>query len=77
MRIENHNGTVRGYVDLGGEIEEHVITLRYGEGGITVGTSMCLPADAEHAKRILSCYKVAFDVAEIEVKQRVQHKVHQ
>ena len=64
MRIEKHNGTVRGYADIGGEIEEHVITLRYSEGKITVGTSMCLPTDAEHAKRILSCYKAAFDVAE-------------
>ena len=67
MRFENGNGTIRGYADLGGEIEQHVITLFYKKDKIMVGSSMCLPTDAKYAKEIISCYRTAFDIAEIEM----------
>ena len=67
MKIENRNGIIRGYADLGDEIEQHVITLYCGEGKFTVGTSMCLPTNSKYAKNVISCYKVAFDIAEIEI----------
>ena len=77
MRIENRNGTIRVYADLGGEIEEHVITLYCSEGKFTVGTSMCLPTNSKYAKNVLLCYKVAFDLAEIEIAKQNKAQYHQ
>ena len=67
MKIENRNGIIRGYADLGDEIERHVITLYCSEGVVTVVDSVLLPTNSKYAKNVISCYKVAFDIAEIEI----------
>ena len=66
--VQNEGDTVHGYVNKGGHYT-NAITL-YVDKKISVGSSMCLPTNADEAKDILICYVKAFSMADELLKSK-------
>jgi len=65
MRIEVKDDRVIGYVDYDGRGHDtDVISVSFGNDGLKVQSSMCLPVRHAPAKLILACFNEVFAKAE-------------
>lgn len=72
MNITRNGDRVSGSIDYDGSGEREVLVIYVSADKMSIGMSMCLPVNANAAKRVLECMNETFLAAEKDQKSIAQ-----